>query len=122
MNIFKIEIILGNIIKNHLKFFRCNDLRCLIINYLNNNNVYPNNKAKFAMWSILTNMYYDDRTETLNNELKRMNITKRETEIKNEIMKTLLLVINDYFYNSELLTDKQKDYMNYIIFRNLQTF
>ena len=70
----------------------------------------------------------------LNNDIKKgklscqeysMNFSSLEEyktlpDIPNENVKTFLMLLNDYFYNCEKLNDKQKDHMNYIIFRNLQ--
>lgn len=41
-------------------------------------------------------------------------------DIPTDKIKTFLMLLNDYFYNCEKLTDKQKDRMNFIIFRHLQ--
>ena len=40
-------------------------------------------------------------------------------EIDDKYIKPMLMNINDYFYNSSTLTDKQKDYLNFIIMRHL---
>ena len=41
-------------------------------------------------------------------------------DIPNENVKTFLILLNDRFYNCKDLNERRKDYMNYIIFRNLQ--
>ena len=69
---------------------------------------------------ILNNYEYNTKTIILDfDTFYTENILHIFNEFDDKYIKPMLMNINDYFYNSSTLTDKQKDYLNFIIMRHL---